>query len=75
MDLKISSQSKLMEKDSFIASSIELRESLILPLLIIQHSCLQWINGIGLPPTDRSTIEKLLIRTMFGIINAGRNTV
>lgn len=75
MILKISSQSKLMEKDSCIASSIELRESLILPLLVIQHSCLQWLNGIGSPPADRSTIEKLLIRTMFGIINAGRNTV
>ena len=75
MILKISSQSKLMEKDSCIASSIELRESLILPLLVIQHSCLQWLNGIGSPPADKSTIEKLLIRTMFGIINAGRNTV
>lgn len=73
--LRISGQSELMERVPAIAESIDLRESIILPLLVIQQAALQWLDGQGTPPAERSVLEKLVVRTMFGIINAGRNAV
>ena len=73
--LRITGQSELMERSPDIAESIDLRESIILPLLVIQQAALQWLDGQGTPPADRAVLEKLVVRTMFGIINAGRNAV
>ena len=73
--LRISGQSELMERSPAIAESIDLRESIILPLLVIQQAALQWLDGQGKPPAERAVLEKLVVRTMFGIINAGRNAV
>ena len=47
--LRISGQSELMERAPAIAESIDLRESIILPLLVIQQAALQWLDGQGQP--------------------------
>ena len=73
--LRISGQTELMERAPAIAESIDLREGIILPLLVIQQAALQWLDDQGDAPADRSVLEKLIVRTMFGIINAGRNAV
>jgi phosphoenolpyruvate carboxylase len=64
-----------MERSPDIAASIDLRESIILPLLVIQQAALQWIDGQGTPPAASETLQKLVVRSMFGIVNAGRNAV
>ena len=73
--LRIAGQTELMERAPAIAESIDLREGIILPLLVIQQAALQWLDDQGDAPADRSVLEKLIVRTMFGIINAGRNAV
>ncbi|MCH1582676.1 MAG: phosphoenolpyruvate carboxylase [Flavobacteriales bacterium] len=73
--LAITGQSDLMERSPDIAASIDLRESIILPLLVIQQAALQWIDGQGQAPAEKEVLEKLVVRTMFGIVNAGRNAV
>lgn len=73
--LHITGQSQLMERSPAIAESIDLRESIILPLLVIQQAALQWLDGQGEAPAEKEVLEKLVVRTMFGIVNAGRNAV
>ena len=73
--LRITGQQQLMERSPAIAESIDLRESIILPLLVIQQSGLQWLDGQGDAPASKAALEKLIVRTMFGIVNAGRNAV
>lgn len=73
--LAIAGQSDLMERSPDIAASIDLRESIILPLLVIQQAALQWVDGQGQAPAEKEVLEKLVVRTMFGIVNAGRNAV
>ena len=73
--LRITGQSQLMERSPAIAESIDLRESIILPLLVIQQAALQWLDGQGEAPGPKEALEKLIVRTMFGIVNAGRNAV
>ena len=73
--LRITGQAELMERSPAIAESIDLRESIILPLLVIQQAALQWLDGQGTPPAEPAVLEKLVVRTMFGIVNAGRNAV
>lgn len=73
--LQITGQSQLMERSPDIAASIDLRESIILPLLVLQQAALQWIDGQGRAPATPEVLEKLVVRSMFGIVNAGRNAV
>jgi phosphoenolpyruvate carboxylase len=73
--LRITGQRELMERSPAIAESIDLRESIILPLLVIQQAGLQWLDGQGDAPAPKAALEKLVVRTMFGIVNAGRNAV
>jgi phosphoenolpyruvate carboxylase len=52
--------------------SIAIRERIVLPLVIMQHYALQCLNNC----TDEELIKiynKLVIRTVYGIVNAGRN--
>ena len=73
--LEITGQQQLMERSPDIAASIDLRESIILPLLVIQQAALQWIDGQGDAPAPPEVLEKLVVRSMFGIVKAGRNAV
>jgi phosphoenolpyruvate carboxylase len=73
--LAISGQSVLMERNPAIRESIGLRDSLIKPLLVIQHFALMK-RAAGQPEGwDAETLRRLIIRSMFGIINASRNAV
>ena len=59
--------------DQALASnaSIELREGIVLPLLIIQQYALMQLEAGA---EKRELYEKLVIRTLYGIINAARNS-
>lgn len=78
--LLISGQSVLMERNPAIRESISLRDSLIKPLLVIQHFALmKKAQGSGQGAQeggwDDEILRRLIIRSMFGIINASRNAV
>lgn len=57
--------------------SISMREKIVLPLLTIQQfaiNCIRKMETENLDNTHKRTYEKLIIRSSFGIINAGRNS-
>lgn len=53
--------------------SIALRERVVLPLVIIQHYALQCLNSDNCAEELTEIYDKLVIRTVYGIVNAGRN--
>lgn len=71
MLLRISDTSILMEKEVVSRESIKIRESIVLPLLTIQQYALQKI-GKGSSFTER--YEKIVTRSLYGNINASRNS-
>lgn len=74
MVLEISGQRKLLEDNPASRLSIELRQRIVLPLLVIQQFAFMQINRDGRKKSDRSRYEKLIVRCMFGNINASRNS-
>lgn len=54
--------------------SVRTRERIVLPLVAIQQYALNGLREVELSDEQRSTLEKLVIRCSFGIINAGRNS-
>ena len=57
--------------------SIAMREKIVMPLLTIQQFAIINIREIEDSLIDsplKSTYEKLVMRSSFGIINAGRNS-
>lgn len=71
MLLKLSGMEILMEKEAISRESIKIRESIVLPLLVIQQYALQKI-GAG---TDyKELYEKIVTRSLYGNINASRNS-
>lgn len=73
MALKISGQSELLERSPTSRLSIRLREQIVLPLLVIQQFALMKKNEAR-SEADTGDYEKLIIRTLFGNINASRNS-
>jgi phosphoenolpyruvate carboxylase len=73
--LALNSTSSLMEGDKIGKQSIQLRDRIVLPLLTIQQYALGKVKDPNIEATLKETYEKLLTRTMFGIINAARNSV
>ncbi len=76
MVLKVSEMSGLLDDNPRSQLSIQLRERIVLPLLIIQQYALMKIheaqsNGGNIPV---EVFEKMVIRAMFGNINASRNS-
>ncbi len=71
--LKISNQNVLMDDARDIRKSIQLREQIVLPLLTIQQAALQKIRSGVLNEEQEAVYRKVVLRTMYGIINAGRN--
>jgi phosphoenolpyruvate carboxylase len=53
--------------------SIAIRERIILPLVIVQHYALQCLNNDTSDEKMTEVYDKLVIRTVYGIVNAGRN--
>ena len=76
--LKVSGQSELMENDPVSKASIEVRENIVLPLLTIQQYALRKIQELKKNPVKNKKeieiYEKMVTRSLFGNINAGRNS-
>ena len=70
--LELTDTHVLMEAYPIEGRSIAIREKIVLPLVIVQHYALDCLNNT----TDEELIKvynKLVIRTVYGIVNAGRN--
>ena len=78
MLLKLSGYKKLMENEPANKASIDKREEIILPLFTIQQFALQKLNKIKSEKNESKkeikVCEKLITRTLFGSINASRNS-
>jgi phosphoenolpyruvate carboxylase len=62
----------LMEEYPVERRSIAIREKIVLPLVIIQHYALQCLNNTNDEELTK-IYNKLVVRTVYGIVNAGRN--
>ncbi|CAB5132547.1 Phosphoenolpyruvate carboxylase (EC [Olavius algarvensis associated proteobacterium Delta 3] len=71
MVLMISGYRVLMEEEPVSKKSIEIRERIVLPLLVIQQYALQKIERKS---KHQPFYEKLVERSLYGNINASRNS-
>jgi phosphoenolpyruvate carboxylase len=72
--LELSNASSLMEGDAVAKQSILLRDRIVLPLLTLQQYALGKVQQPLIETPLKESYEKLLTRTMFGVINAARNS-
>ncbi|MFZ6011244.1 MAG: phosphoenolpyruvate carboxylase, partial [Bacteroidota bacterium] len=73
MILEVSGLSELMENNPVNRDSVKLRERIVLPLITIQQMALQHLRS-GDDKAYEKEYRKLIMRCMFGIINAARNS-
>jgi phosphoenolpyruvate carboxylase len=71
---KVSGQKKLLERNPSIRASIKLRENIVLPLLTIQQYALMSLRDSDRDKDLDEKYRKLVIRSMYGNINAARNS-
>ncbi|MDO6519290.1 phosphoenolpyruvate carboxylase [Zobellia uliginosa] len=71
MLLLISGSKILMENEAVSRESIKIRENIVLPLLVIQQFALQ---RIGQDTSFKDEYEKIVTRSLYGNINASRNS-
>lgn len=71
MLLLISDSKILMEKEPISRESVKIRENIVLPLLVIQQYALQ---KMGKNSEFNELYEKIVIRSLYGNINASRNS-
>ncbi|HEX9825796.1 MAG TPA: hypothetical protein VGA80_04295, partial [Flavobacteriaceae bacterium] len=68
----------LMQEEPAGKASIDIRESVVLPLLTIQQYALKKIQELRkTSPIDEKQLgiyEKIVMRSLFGNINASRNS-
>ena len=76
--LKLTGYKELMENEPSGRASIDVRESIVLPLLTIQQYALKKVQELEKEaPLDEEQIkifEKIVTRSLFGNINASRNS-
>ncbi|MCB4807056.1 phosphoenolpyruvate carboxylase [Tamlana sp. 62-3] len=77
--LKLTGYNELMENEPAGKASIQVRESIVLPLLTIQQYALKKIQnfdrqGVPADNEERKVFEKIVTRSLFGNINASRNS-
>ena len=75
MVLEVSGLKELMDNNPVNRDSVKLRERIVLPLITIQQFGIQQLRNMEAaeePFTD--SYKKLILRCMFGIINAARNS-
>ncbi|WP_370478875.1 phosphoenolpyruvate carboxylase [Tamlana flava] len=75
--LKLTGYKELMENEPSGKASIEVRESIVLPLLTIQQYALKKIQDFekaGIDNEEKQIFEKIVTRSLFGNINASRNS-
>ncbi len=71
MMFEITGYKMLMEEEPITQKSVQIREKIVLPLLSIQqYALIKLQKNEG----DRSILEKLITRSLFGNINASRNS-
>jgi len=71
--LKLSGSNVLMANYPVERESIAVREKIVLPLLIIQHYAIRKLHSNQLSDAEREVLTKLAMRTVYGVVNAGRN--
>jgi phosphoenolpyruvate carboxylase len=75
MILEVSGLTELMENNPVNRDSVKLRERIVLPLITIQQYALQHLRDMnGTEKAFEQQYRKLVLRCMFGIINAARNS-
>ena len=75
MTLNISGLSELMGNNPVINESVRLRERIVLPVIAIQQYAMMNLRyGNEESKIHEPQLRKLVIRCMFGIINAARNS-
>ncbi|MDP3665289.1 MAG: phosphoenolpyruvate carboxylase, partial [Sediminibacterium sp.] len=72
--LELSDSTILMQDDKAGSASIQMRDKIVLPLLTIQQYALHQLHKEETTPELKVVYEKLVTRSMFGIINAARNS-
>ena len=71
MMLQVSGYKSLMEEEPISRQSIKIREKIVLPLLTIQQYALQ---KIAANPSSSEVYKKMVVRSLYGNINASRNS-
>ena len=71
MLLLISGNTILMEDEAVSRESVRIRERIVLPLLVIQQNALYHITQNS---DNKSLYEKIVTRSLYGNINASRNS-
>lgn len=71
MLLEISDYDILMQEEPISRISIGIRDKIVLPLLTIQQYALQMIKT---EPINQESYEKIVTRSLYGNINASRNS-
>ena len=78
MVLKVTGYKELMENEPANKASIEKREEIIMPLFTLQQYAIQKKNLLNLKDNNATdeinVLEKIITRTLFGNINASRNS-
>lgn len=77
MALKVSGQTVLLEDHTTSQNSIRLRMQIVLPLLVIQQYALMKVREMSGDESDAAKLavyEKMIVRSLFGNINASRNS-
>lgn len=79
MVLLIAGQKQLLSQTPNVKHSISIREQIVLPLLVIQQYSLILLRKhkdqeISLQPKTISALEKIIIKSLAGNINASRNS-
>jgi phosphoenolpyruvate carboxylase len=73
--LEVSGLEELMGNNPTIRESVRLRERIVLPLITIQQFALMTLRNLAEENKQyEQSYRKLIIRSMFGIINAARNS-
>jgi len=72
MLLELTGSKVLMQEYPVERRSIAIRERIVLPLVVIQHYALHCLNNNPNPELAK-IYDKLVVRTVYGIVNAGRN--
>jgi phosphoenolpyruvate carboxylase len=70
---EISGERDLLTDNISSKTSIALREEIVLPLITIQQFALQKLQSDELSAEAHEMYRKMVLRAMFGIINAARN--
>ncbi|MBK8554959.1 MAG: phosphoenolpyruvate carboxylase [Lewinellaceae bacterium] len=72
--LRLSNEKELLSENTASRESIFLREQIVLPLIVIQQFAMQQLQRTDkMPAAEAAAYHNMVLRAMFGIINAARN--